>query len=149
MSLQGERGIDGVEPRASAVCLKTGLVTLILALACHPLSLQACAACYGQSDAPMAKGMNWGIFSLLGVVAVVLGSIIAFFIYLARRARLNSLLVATANGVTASGAGVTTARIGGFQDHSRWEQGDGLPIWHPATRPTREPALLDSPEPIL
>jgi hypothetical protein len=33
----------------------------------------------------MAVGMNWGIFSLLGVVVVVLGGIAAFFVYLARR----------------------------------------------------------------
>jgi hypothetical protein len=33
----------------------------------------------------MAQGMNWGIFSLLGVVVLVLGSVAAFFIYLARK----------------------------------------------------------------
>ncbi len=33
----------------------------------------------------MAKGMNWGIFSLLGVVVVVLGGIAAFFVHLAKR----------------------------------------------------------------
>ena len=42
----------------------------------------ACAACYGQSDSPMAVGMNWGIFSLLGVIACVLGGITSFFVYL-------------------------------------------------------------------
>jgi hypothetical protein len=56
-----------------------------LALALHPGSLLACAACYGQSDSPMAQGMNWGIFSLLGVIGLVLGGVAAFFIYLARR----------------------------------------------------------------
>jgi hypothetical protein len=34
----------------------------------------------------MAQGMNWGIFSLLGVIGLVLGGVIAFFVYLARRA---------------------------------------------------------------
>jgi uncharacterized membrane protein len=33
----------------------------------------------------MAAGMNWGIFSLLGVVVFVLGSVAGFFVYLARR----------------------------------------------------------------
>jgi heme/copper-type cytochrome/quinol oxidase subunit 2 len=47
--------------------------------------LLACAACYGQSDSAMAAGMNWGIFSLLGMVVVVLGGVAGFFIYLARR----------------------------------------------------------------
>jgi hypothetical protein len=45
----------------------------------------ACAACYGQSDSPMALGMNWGIFSLLGVIACVLGGITSFFVYLGRK----------------------------------------------------------------
>ena len=51
----------------------------------HIFSLLACAACYGASDSPMAKGMNWGIFSLLGVVAVVLGSIATFFVFIGKR----------------------------------------------------------------
>ena len=34
----------------------------------------------------MAKGMNWGIFSLLFVVVGVLGAFAAFFFFLARRA---------------------------------------------------------------
>jgi hypothetical protein len=33
----------------------------------------------------MAQGMNWGIFTLLGVVGLVLGGFAAFFIFLARR----------------------------------------------------------------
>jgi hypothetical protein len=47
--------------------------------------LLACAACFGQSDSPLAKGMNWGILSLLAVVVMVLGSIAACSIVLARR----------------------------------------------------------------
>ncbi len=50
-----------------------------------PHSLLACAACFGQSDSALAKGMNMGIFSLLAVVVVVLGGIASFFIYLARK----------------------------------------------------------------
>ncbi len=48
--------------------------------------LHACAACFGQSDAPMAQGMNMGIFTLLLVVLSVLLGIAAFFFYLLRRA---------------------------------------------------------------
>ena len=58
---------------------------LIMALAVQPVSLWACSACFGQSDSPLAKGMNWGIFSLLAVVVSVLGGIASFFVYLARR----------------------------------------------------------------
>jgi len=47
----------------------------------------ACATCYGESDAPMAEGMNAGIFVLLIIVVGTLGAIGAFFIYLTRRAK--------------------------------------------------------------
>lgn len=47
----------------------------------------ACPVCFGQSDSPMAKGVNMGIFFLLGVVVCVLAAFAAFFIYLARRSR--------------------------------------------------------------
>ena len=60
-------------------------------LALKPAGALACAACYGQSDSPLAKGMSWGIVSLLVIVVGVLGSIAAFFVYLARRsAALNA-----------------------------------------------------------
>ena len=50
-----------------------------------PSSLFACAACYGKSDAPLAHGMNWGIFTLLGVLVTVLASIATFFVFIIRR----------------------------------------------------------------
>ena len=56
------------------------------ALAFHADAARACAMCYGQSDSPLAKGMNWGIASLLLVVVGVLGAIASFAIFLARRA---------------------------------------------------------------
>jgi maltodextrin utilization protein YvdJ len=55
--------------------------------ACHEVTAGACAACYGQSDSPMAQGMNWGIFALLGVISVVLSGIAGFFIYVAKRSK--------------------------------------------------------------
>ena len=58
----------------------------LAALLANPTPLLACAACYGASDAPMARGFNWGIFSLLAVIVTVLATIAGFFIYLARRA---------------------------------------------------------------
>jgi hypothetical protein len=52
----------------------------------------ACAACFGESDAPMADGMNAGIFTLLIVVGGTLAGIAGFFIYIIRRgARMSSL----------------------------------------------------------
>ena len=56
----------------------------LLMSAC-PLSVHACATCFGRSDSPLAQGMNWGIFTLLVIVALVLGGVTAFFIFMARR----------------------------------------------------------------
>ena len=44
-------------------------------------SASACATCFGESDAPMAEGMNAGIFTLLIVVGGTLAGIATFFIY--------------------------------------------------------------------
>jgi hypothetical protein len=50
-----------------------------------PAPLFACATCYGRSDSPLAHGINWGIFTLLGVVVLMLSSIATFFFVLIRR----------------------------------------------------------------
>lgn len=61
-------------------------VVVLLALAVPRLAL-ACPVCFGESDAPLAQAINQGILAMLVVVAGVLGSFAAFFIYLVRRAR--------------------------------------------------------------
>jgi len=45
----------------------------------------ACAACYGKSDSPLAEGMNWGIFALLGFIGVVLAGVTGAGIFIVRR----------------------------------------------------------------
>ncbi len=57
----------------------------VLGLSFLPAAARACAACYGQSDAPMARGMNWGIFSLLVMIVMVLCGVAGFFVFLARK----------------------------------------------------------------
>ncbi len=52
-----------------------------------PRAASACAVCYGAADSPMTKGMNAGIFALLGVTAIVLGGLAAFMVYLAVKAK--------------------------------------------------------------
>jgi hypothetical protein len=81
--------------------LKIVIASALCAAAFQPASLFACAACYGASDSPMAKGMNWGIFSLLGVVAVVLGSVATFFVFIGKKA------AAAANESDANSAATT------------------------------------------
>lgn len=52
------------------------------------LLVVACTVCFGQSDSPLAKGTNMGIFFMLGVTAIMLAAFASFFIYLIRRKRL-------------------------------------------------------------
>lgn len=59
---------------------------LLAAMFAAPGSLFACAACYGKADGPMAQAMNWGIFSLLAVIVMVLVGVAAFFVFLVKRA---------------------------------------------------------------
>lgn len=65
---------------------RTALAGLLMALLFQPQPLWACAACFGQSDSPMANGMNWGILTLLVVVVSVLTGIASFFVFLAKKA---------------------------------------------------------------
>jgi hypothetical protein len=55
----------------------------------------------------MAKGFNWGIFSLLGIVAVVLGGISCFFVYLGKRSATLTAAAADQSGLLAPRAPVT------------------------------------------
>lgn len=61
------------------------LTALLLAI---PRAALACPVCFGQSDSPLAKGVNWGIFAMIGIVGAVLVAFASFFVYLVRRARL-------------------------------------------------------------
>lgn len=60
-------------------------MTLVLSAA--PRLALACPVCFGQNDSPLAKGVNMGVFFMLGIVAVMLSAFASFFIYLSRRAR--------------------------------------------------------------
>jgi hypothetical protein len=72
----------------------TVLIRLLLAaLLILPHTASACAVCFGNSDSPWAKALNWGILALLGVVLMVLGGIVAFFVHMAKRARMTQLSV--------------------------------------------------------
>ena len=60
------------------------LVTIILLMD----NLSACATCFGAPDAPMTKGMNMAVQTLLGVTGSVMGMAGTMFIVLRRRARM-------------------------------------------------------------
>lgn len=60
---------------------------LVLGTGMVPRAVLACAVCYGASDAPQTRGMNFGIFTMLGVTGVVLSSFGGMIFCFARRAR--------------------------------------------------------------
>jgi len=47
----------------------------------------ACPVCFGDSNEPMAIATNYGIWFMLGIVAVMLSAFASFFIYLMRRGK--------------------------------------------------------------
>ncbi len=61
------------------------MAVIAVSAALSPSPAVACAACYGRSDSPLASGMNWGIFTLMGVIVTVLLSIAGFFFYIIRK----------------------------------------------------------------
>ena len=60
---------------------------MVVVLLAVPRAALACPVCFGQSDSPMAQGVNMGMYFLLAVIGCVLVAFASFFIYLARRAR--------------------------------------------------------------
>ena len=72
--------------RQSALRLLAAFAAAVLLAA--PRSMLACATCFGASDSDLARGMNWGIASLLVVVVGVLSGFATFFVYIARRSAL-------------------------------------------------------------
>jgi len=66
------------------------LLLAVMMMLAAPGAALACPVCFGQSDSPLAIATNLGVIAMLVVVVGVLGSFAAFFVYLARRARLAS-----------------------------------------------------------
>lgn len=66
---------------------KLMVFVLVAMMGLTPRLLLACAVCYGAPGAAQTRGMNFGIFTMLGVTGVVLGSFGGLFFCFARRAR--------------------------------------------------------------
>ena len=59
---------------------------LLFALANEPAAL-ACSVCYGEAEGAMIHAARLGVWVLYGMVLMLQASFIAFFVYLARRAK--------------------------------------------------------------
>ena len=64
---------------------RLSLAALMLVLAAEPAL--ACPVCFGDSDSPMAKGMNDAVWVLLGIVGFVQIGFVALFVSFWRRSR--------------------------------------------------------------
>jgi len=69
---------------------KLMMIALVAAIGLAPRLLLACAVCYGAPGSAQTRGMNFGIFTMLGVTGVVLGGFGGLFFSFARRARRHS-----------------------------------------------------------
>ena len=52
-----------------------------------PATADACAVCFGDVDAPAAKGAKMAVLMLMGITGAVLSGFAGFFLNLRRRAR--------------------------------------------------------------
>lgn len=50
----------------------------------------ACPMCFNAEEASMIDGTKLGVFVMLGILLVVQGAFVAFFLYLRRHARENA-----------------------------------------------------------
>ena len=60
--------------------------TVAVAIALLPATASACSACMGDSESDTAAAINAAMFVMLGCIFSMLGLLVAFGIYLARRA---------------------------------------------------------------
>ena len=67
-------------------------VLVALWLTAVPRVALACPICFGENDSAMTLGISYGIYFMLGIIAVLWVAFGSFFIYLWRRSRRSGLL---------------------------------------------------------
>jgi hypothetical protein len=60
----------------------------IVFLALTPITSLACPICFGDPDSPVAQGVNWAVFTLLGITGGVLSAFVGFIVHLIKRSKL-------------------------------------------------------------
>ncbi len=63
------------------------IIILSFILLFIPETVEACATCFGDPNAPAAQGMNWAILTLLGVTGGVLGAVIGTIISIGKKTK--------------------------------------------------------------
>ena len=72
------------------VAIRRALLTAAVAALGGSASLFACPLCFGAEETPLIDGARLGVIVMLGVLFVVQGAFVAFFLYLRKRARQNA-----------------------------------------------------------
>jgi len=67
---------------------RTALTAAVLA---WPRLAAACPICFGENDSAMTLGVSYGIYFMLGIIAVLWVAFGSFFIYLWWRSRRSGL----------------------------------------------------------
>lgn len=60
---------------------------LVLSVILLPRTSRACATCFGASDAAATLGMNWAIFTLLGVIVSLMICVVVIIFKMNIRAK--------------------------------------------------------------
>ena len=72
------------------ITLRTVVTTAAAVMLGGSASLLACPLCFGAEETPLIDGAKLDVLALLGVLFVVQGAFVAFFLYLRRHARQNA-----------------------------------------------------------
>ena len=70
--------------------LRTLVTTAAAVILGGSASLFACPLCFGAEETPLIDGARLGVIAMLGVLFVVQGAFVAFFLHLRKRARQNA-----------------------------------------------------------
>ncbi len=65
---------------------------LVLLVIIMPRTSLACATCFGASDAAATQGMNWAIFTLLGVILSLMVSVVVIILKMNIRTKRLSVI---------------------------------------------------------
>jgi hypothetical protein len=77
-------------PTPRRTVLRTIFMTVLAVLIAGRSTLFACPACFGAEETSMIDGTRLGVLVMLGILLVVQGAFVGFFLYLRKQAKRNA-----------------------------------------------------------
>jgi hypothetical protein len=77
-----------MKPKANWI--RRAIATAIAVTVAGRSTLLACPACFGAEETSMVAGTRIGVLVMLGILLVVQGAFVGFFLYLRKQAKLNA-----------------------------------------------------------